>query len=135
MFEGRACLAGGTYHKVMRLEGRLLKINLVCAAAGAALCFAAAYTGGGTQSVLICALVITAFRAYLLDPETISTPFQSSADHISNAALCAVFIASATLLSAILSTFVFLTFYSWYLYLRRDNIRLLGLKTKQKAVS
>lgn len=134
MFEGRACLVGGTYHKVMRLEARLLKINLICAAIGAIVCFFSAYTGGGTESVLISALIITALRAYLLDPVTIRSPIQGVTDHLSSAALCAVFITSVTLLSGGWGTFTFLAFYLWYLFLRRDSMRILDLKMKKKAI-
>lgn len=133
VFEGRACLAGGTYHKVMRLEGRLLRVNMSCAALGFVGCIVTAYFGGGTYAILLCALVVTAIRSLLLDPNSLSAPIQSVGDCLSTAALCAVFIVSSSLLSGLGSTVIFAAFYLWYLYLHRDDIRSLYLKTKQKA--
>jgi len=130
VFEGRACLAGGTYHKVMRLERRLLRVNMSCAALGFVGCMITAFFGGSSYEILLCALVATALRALLLDPNTLSSPARSVGDSLSTAALCAVFITSSSLLTGWVSTAVFAAFYLWYLYLRRDNI---NLKIKQKA--
>ena len=133
VLEGRACLVGGTYHKVMRLEGRLLKVNLSCAAFGFVGCLTSAYFGANTHTILLLALVITALRAFLLDPNTIREPSKSVGDILSTSALCAVFIASSSLATPFISFVIFTAFYLWYLAQRKDDLKSLGLKTKQKA--
>lgn len=133
VLEGRACLVGGSYHKVMRLEGRLLRVNLSCAILGFSSCMVAAYLGANTHTILILALIVTALRVLLLDPKLLCKPTESVGDILSTTALCAVFISSAGVGTPFISFAVFAGFYLWYLALRIDDLKSLGNKIKQKA--
>lgn len=67
LFDGNVHLVGASYLKVAGRVGILWRLELLSAAASLALCFGAAYVGGGVTGILIAAVAAAVLRSLLFD--------------------------------------------------------------------
>lgn len=130
-FEARTQMLSQVRLKVGRMEGRLLAVNLFSGIFTVLLCFGAAYLTFDIGAVLICSAAGAAIRCLLSEIAGSGRELRGAvfSGFLSDAAVSAVFVVSAVMLSDLWAASVYLGFYALYLFIRRAEIKMLVPKS------